>query len=96
MAAVVLGAGLVLAFLAGSTFKASVLPVTGSLTAKTTNFLSSPEGGGTGSFNWLFAMLVAGPAVVASAVLYSASEIASAVRRSGRSRSGSLEVGDEV
>jgi cytochrome bd-type quinol oxidase subunit 2 len=96
MALAVLMGGLVAAFLLGTTFPAQVTPVTGSLTGKTVSYVSSPQGSGESAFNWLFALLVAGPAVVAASMLYGASEIASASRRSARSRSSSLEVGEEV
>jgi hypothetical protein len=65
--------------------------------AKTTVYVNSPASGDT-AFNWLFALLFFGPAMVAAAVLYGAAEIAGSVRRAGRSRSDrtGLEMGDEV
>ncbi len=96
IAVAVLIGGLVAAFLVGAMVKAQVTPVTGSLTEKSVSYVSSPEGSGAGSFNWLLALLVAGPAVVAASGLYAAAEIAAATRRGGRSRSASLEVGEEV
>ena len=96
MALAALLGGLIAAFLVGSVVKAQVSPVAGNLTTKSVSYVSSPQGGGEGAFNWLLALLVAGPAVVAASMLYAASEITSASRRGGRSRSSSLEVGEEV
>ena len=93
----ILVGGLIIAFLVGASFKAEVTRVEGSLTTKSVSYVTSPQGPAESAFNYLFALLVAGPTVVAAATLYGAAEIASAVRRSGgRSRSGGLEVGDEV
>ena len=87
--------GAVLTFLVGTMFPAQVSAVAGS-TVKVTDYTKSPASGET-AFNLLLGLLVMGPAVVASALLYSAAEIAAAVKRGGRSRSHErLEVGDEV
>ncbi len=88
--------GLIVAFLVGTMFEAHVAPVEGSLTTKTVSYTISTQGPADGAFNYLFALLVVGPAVIAASVLYGAAEIASAARRGGRSRSGGLEVGDEI
>lgn len=100
MAFAVLLGGIALAFVVGAMFPAQVVAAggTGLAVTKTVSFTSSPEKGGESSFNWLFAILVIGPAVVASSVLYGAAEVASAARRGGRSRSSErgLEVGDEI
>jgi hypothetical protein len=96
-ALVVLLTGAVLMVLVGMSFPAQVALSSGT-TVKVTDYTKSP-GSGESAFNWLFALLVMGPAVVTAAVLYGAAEIAAAVRRGGRSRShdrADLEVGDEV
>jgi Flp pilus assembly protein TadB len=96
-ALVILLGGAVLAFLVGTMVPAHVNPAVGA-TGKLTIFTSTSDTGET-AFNWLLALLVIGPAVVASTVLYGAAEIAVAVRRSGRSRSHDrfdAEVGDEL
>jgi hypothetical protein len=97
-AGIVLVAGLIAAFLVGATLKAQVSAVPGNLTVKSISYVDSPKGGGEGAFNWLFALLVAGPTVVAAATIYAASEMVGQLRRGGgRSRSSSsLGVGDEV
>src|SRR3954462_14646545 len=87
--------GLVATFLVGTMFPAQV-PTLAGTTAKVTDYTKTPASGQT-AFNWLLALLVFGPALVASATLYGAAEIAVAVRRGGRSRSQDrLEVGDEL
>jgi hypothetical protein len=88
--------GLVATFLVGTMFPAQVTTVAGS-TVKITDYTKTPATGET-AFNWLLALLVFGPTLVASALLYSAAEISVAVRRGGRgSRSHDrFEVGDEV
>ena len=93
----VLLAGVVLTFLIGTMFPAQVATTVGT-TVKVTDYTKTPASGET-AFNWLLALLVLGPTIVASALLYSAAEIAVAVRRGGRSRShdrADLEVGDEI
>ena len=93
--AMVLG-GAVVAILVGTLFPAPVSVGAGTL-GKITDFTKSADSGET-AFNVFFALLVAGPAVVA-AVLWGAAEVASASRRgSGRPRHDrtGLEVGDEV
>jgi hypothetical protein len=95
IALAILLVGLVLTFLIGSMFPAQVTTVAGS-TVKITDYTKTPASGES-AFNWLLALLVLGPALVTSAMLYSAAEIAAAVRRGGRSRGHDrLEVGDEV
>lgn len=95
--AVLLG-GLVAMFLIGTMFPAQVSTAVGT-TVKVTDYTKSPASGET-AFNWLLALVVFGPAFVVSALLYSAAEIAAAVRRGGRSSRGhdraDLEVGDEI
>jgi hypothetical protein len=89
--------GAVVTFLVGTMFPAQVSTTVGS-TVKVTDYTKSPASGET-AFNWLLALLVMGPALIASALLYSAAEIAAAVRRGGRSRSHErfdAEVGDEL
>ena len=89
--------GAVLTFLIGTMFPAQVGTAVGT-TVKVTDYTKSAASGET-AFNWLLALLVFGPTFVASALLYSAAEIAVSVRRGGRSRSherADLEVGDEV
>ena len=79
--------GAALAFLVGAAFPAQV--GAGSFVPgapKVTTYTASPDGGNS-SFNWLFAILVAGPAVVASSVLYGCAEIVGGLRRSSRTRS---------
>jgi hypothetical protein len=93
----ILLAGTVVTFLVGTMFPAQVTIVTGT-TLKVTDYTKSPASGET-AFNWLLALLVMGPVVVSSALLYSAAEIAAAVRRGGRPSSRNherLELGDEV
>jgi hypothetical protein len=90
--AVLLG-GLVAMFLVGTMYPAQVSIAAGT-TAKVTDFTKSPESGET-AFNWLLALLIAGPAVVASAVLFGAAEIASSARRRSRTHDR-LEVGEEL
>ena len=75
--------GLVMAYVVGATFPAQVVKF-GS--AEFTTYTVSVQGGAN-AFNWLFAMLVAGPAVIASAVLYGCAEIVGGLRRSSRTRS---------
>ncbi len=100
IALVVILGGFAAAFLIGNLVPAAVMPVAGSTTAaKTIVFTQSPDGGtAETSFNWLLALLVAGPAAVAAVALYGAAEVTAAVRRGGRSRSSErgLELGDEV
>src|SRR4051794_16500375 len=84
VALAVLLVGFVVAFLIGSMFPAQVLVATGT-TAKVTDYTKSSATGET-AFNWLLALLVLGPVVVSSALLYSAAEISAAVRRGGRNR----------
>jgi hypothetical protein len=94
--AVLLG-GAVTMFLVGSLFPAHVEVAPGT-TARVTDYTTSAESGET-AFNWLLALLVMGPAVVSSAVLFGAAEIAAATRRGGRSRNHDrtgLEIGDEI
>jgi hypothetical protein len=87
--------GAVAAFLVGTMFPAQVAVVAGT-TVKITDYTKSPATGET-AFNWLLALLVFGPCLVSSAMLYGAAEIAAAVRRGGRSRSHDrIEVGDEL
>ena len=89
--------GTVITFLVGTMFPAQVSTVVGS-TAKVTDYTKSSATGET-AFNWLLALLVLGPTIVAAATLYGAAEIAAAVRRGGRPRGHDrtgLEVGDEV
>ena len=87
--------GLIATFLVGTMYPAQVTVVAGTA-VKITDYTKSSATGET-AFNWLLALLVLGPTLVASALLYSAAEIAGAVRRGGRSRSHDrLEVGDEV
>jgi hypothetical protein len=87
--------GLVVMFLVGTMFPAQVTTLTGT-TIKVTDYTKTPASGET-AFNWLLALLVMGPVIVASAVVFSAAEIAASARRSGRSRNHErLEVGDEV
>jgi hypothetical protein len=96
IALVVLLGGMVLAFLVGNMVPAHVNPAVGA-TGRLTIFTSTSDTGET-AFNWLLALLVGGPALVASAILYGSAEIAAAARRGGRSRHdrADLEVGDEV
>jgi hypothetical protein len=92
--AVLLG-GAVLMFLVGSMFPAQVSVGSGTL-GKVTDYTKTPASGES-AFNWLFAILIMGPAVISASVLFGAAEIATASRRGGRSRSHDrLEVGDEV
>jgi hypothetical protein len=93
--AAVLLIGLVAAFMVGATIKAQVTGTAGAVTPNTINYVASPKGGGPGSFNWLLAILVAGPTVIAASTLFAAAEMVGQLRRGGRSRS-SLGVGDEV
>jgi hypothetical protein len=88
--------GLVATFLVGTMFPAQVTTTAGTL-VKVTDYTKTPAKGET-AFNWLLALLVLGPALVASALLYSAAEISVAVRRGGRSSRSHdrLEVGDEI
>jgi len=87
--------GLIGTFLVGSMFPASVTTAIGGV-VKITDYTKSPSAGET-AFNRLLALLAFGPALVASAVLYGAAEIAASSRRGGRSRSHEkLEVGDEL
>ncbi|MGZ6950949.1 MAG: hypothetical protein ACXVJX_02470 [Acidimicrobiia bacterium] len=96
LAFVVLLVGLIGAFIIGAVFQAQTVTPQGSLGGKVTNYLSVADSG-DGSFNWLFALLVAGPALIAASVLYGASELTSAIRRTNRrSRGMGLDVGDEV
>lgn len=90
----VLIVGVALAFLVGAAFPAEVStqPPVGT---KITIYTASTESG-DGSFNWLFAMLVAGPAVVSASVLYGCAEIVAGLRRSARSRSSEASSGDGV
>lgn len=88
LAAAVLLAGIAAAFVVGAAFPASVT-VSATL-VKSTNYTMSAESGET-AFNWLFALLILGPSIVAAAVLLSSSELAAALRRSGRSRSADDE-----
>ena len=91
----VLLVGLVATFLVGSIFPAQVVTAAGT-TVKVTDYTKSPATGET-AFNWLLALLVLGPVLIASSVLYGAAEIAASSRRGGRSRGHDrLEVGDEV
>src|SRR4051812_42349671 len=90
----VLLVGAVTTFLVGTMFPAQVTVV--GVAGKVTDYTKSSATGET-AFNVLFGLLVLGPTVVASALLYGAAEIASSVKRGGRSRSlDRLEVGDEV
>ncbi len=75
--------GLVGAFVLGFAFPAE--PSVTIAGVKITNYVVVAESG-EGAFNWLFALLVLGPALVAAAVLYSSSELVAALRRSGRTR----------
>jgi hypothetical protein len=91
----VLMVGLLVTFLVGTMFPAQVTTVTGT-TVKVTDYTKTPASGET-AFNWLLALLVMGPAVIASAVIFSAAEVAASTRRSNRSRNHDrLEVGDEL
>lgn len=97
MALAILLVGAVVTFLVGTMFPAQVTTAVGT-TVKVTDYTKTPASGGS-AFNWLLALLVMGPTVIASALLYSAAEIAAAVRRGGRSRSHDrfdAEVGDEL
>ena len=89
-AAGVLILGIALAFVMGSTFPAQIVKAPPALTAVTT-YTNSVDSG-DGAFNWLFALLVVGPALVAASVLFASAEVVSALRRSGRSRSGETTV----
>lgn len=86
----VLVVGLAVAFVMGATFPAQVVKAPPTLKAVTT-YTSSVESG-DGAFNWLFALLAFGPALVAASVLFAGAEVVSASRRSGRSRSGETTV----
>ena len=77
--------GFALAFVVGTAYPASVASSPTTL-SKVTNFTLTSESG-AGAFNWLLAILVATPAVVAASVLYAGAEIVAALRRSGRTRS---------
>ena len=70
----------------GAAFPAQVTVTVTVTAAKITNYTVGAESG-EGAFNWLFALLVLGPAVVGAAVLYASSELVAALRRSGRTRS---------
>ena len=89
----VLIAGAALAFLVGAAFPAQVGTTPTGLSKITTYTQSTDSSDGT--FNWLFAILVLGPAVVGAAVLYGSAEIVAGLRRSGRSsRSSETVVAD--
>lgn len=81
----VLIAGAGLAFLVGAAFPAQAGKI-GNL-PRITNYTNGVDGGDS-SFNWLFAILVAGPAAVAASVLYGCAEIVGGLRRSGRGHLG--------
>ena len=80
----VLIAGAALAYAVGVAFPASVAVVPPGLTRVTTYTASTDS---EGDFNFLFALLVAGPTLVAAAVLYGSAEIVAGLRRSARTRS---------
>ena len=84
LAAAVLIVGVAGAFVIGAAFPAQT--TVSATAAKITNYTVGAESG-EGAFNWLFALLVLGPAIVGAAVLYSSSELVAALRRSGRTRS---------
>ncbi|MEP6625756.1 MAG: hypothetical protein ABJC79_15010 [Acidimicrobiia bacterium] len=92
IALALLVAGVALGFLVGAAFPAEVGTASPSL-SKVTNYTSSTESG-DGSFNWLFTILVIGPALVASSVVYASAEIVAGLRRSGRSRTSEPVVTD--
>lgn len=89
--------GLVAGFILGVMYPAQVLVTTTGLTkARSTVYTNSSDSGET-AFNWLFFLLIFGPALVASAVLYGAAEIAGSARRSRGGRSErNHEFGDEI
>jgi hypothetical protein len=75
--------GIALAFVVGAAFPAQVTAIPPGLT-KVTTYTQSTEKG-DGAFNWLFAILIGGPALVGATVLYGSAEIVAGLRRSGRS-----------
>jgi hypothetical protein len=79
----VLIAGVALGFVVGAAFPAQVTK-TAPIVNNVTSYTQSTDSG-NGSFNWLFTILVMGPAVVASSVLLGSAEIVAGLRRSGRS-----------
>ena len=88
IAAAILIAGIVAAFLVGAVIPANVVTIAPGLPnagVTVTSFVSTTDSG-DGSFNWLFALLVLGPSATVAAMLYATSELASALRRSGRGR----------
>jgi hypothetical protein len=100
IALVVLFVGLAGAFLVGALVPAKVTSTTvGLFPVKSTSFVETSESGES-AFNWLLALLVAGPAVVSASVLYGAAEISGAVRRgrggSSRSERNSNENGEDL
>ena len=86
MAVLVIGAGLALAI--GTLVPAQVIETTTGLTTSRTVVYTNSPGSGPTSFNWLFALLVAGPALVATATLYAGSAVVR-TRSSSRGRSRS-------
>lgn len=89
-------AGAALAFLVGAAFPASVGAASFVPGApKITSYVTSSDGGSS-SFNWLFAILVAGPAVVGASVLYGCAEIVGGLRRSSRTRSSEGSGGQDA
>jgi hypothetical protein len=92
-------AGVVLAIgVAGGFALASMYPalVTGDpLSGQSVSWTQAPRGDASRTtFNWLLFMLVLGPAAVAAAVLYGASEVAHSVSR--RSRSGRIRDSEDL
>jgi hypothetical protein len=88
----VLVAGIALGFLVGAAFPAQVGAVPSSIT-KVTTYTQSTDSA-DGAFNWLFAILVMGPAFVGATVLYGSAEIVAGLRRSGRSSRSDAVVAD--
>lgn len=92
----VLMVGIVAGFILGAMFPSQVVETTtGLVKRKYTVYTTSSDSGET-AFNWLFFLLILGPSVVASAVLYGAAEIAGSSRRSRSGRSDRHEFGDEI
>ncbi len=88
-AIVVVLAGVALGFLVGAAFPASTTKVPVGLNNLTSYTVSTDSG--DGSFNWLFTILVAGPCLIAGAILYGSSEIVAGLRRAARTRSSEGE-----
>ena len=85
-------AGFAGGFLIGNLYPAQVAAQAAGIgTVEVTSYLNSPASGAS-AFNWLFASLIAGPLFVSAAVLYSASEMVGALRRSGGRVGRSMEL----